>query len=52
MTGRWDATVVIDRAVEEVFALFPDGENVGQGRHVDLEDRCQSGRVDSRAGTM
>jgi hypothetical protein len=39
MAGRWDATVVIDRTVEEVFAFL-----------VDQEERCRSGRVDSHAG--
>jgi hypothetical protein len=51
MAGRWDATIVIDRTVAEVFAFLPDGENVGEGRDVDQEERCQSGRVDSHAGT-
>jgi hypothetical protein len=63
MAGRWDATVVVDRTVEEVFAFLPDGENDRKfsprvlqtakttDRDVDQEERCQSGRVDSHAGT-
>jgi uncharacterized protein YndB with AHSA1/START domain len=27
MAGRWEATVVIDRPIEEVFAFLADGEN-------------------------
>jgi uncharacterized protein YndB with AHSA1/START domain len=27
MTGRFEATVVIDRPIEEVFAFLADGEN-------------------------
>src|SRR5918992_1529925 len=27
MAGRFDATVVVDRPIEEVFALLADGEN-------------------------